>query len=954
MRAFASHRTEKGASSILQQKKGEDSFFGVQAKLSIGKPNDKYEHEADAVADQVVAKSKKQGTSFFPRTQSPLIQKLPFEEVQKQEKAEEIQEKPIAQSITPVAQLAAEEEENIQEKCSACEAEEQQDQVQSTEKLQHKEEVTQDQHKGEVTQDQHKGETVQKKCSKCEAKEKGEKKIQTSKGDVVQQKEGGHGDSSSKIESSLKSSKGGGSPMDPTTRQQMESGFGADFGNVRIHTNSTSIQMNQGLGAQAFTNGNDIYFNQGKYQPKSNDGQHLLAHELTHVIQQKGSSQSKIQRATCTNDPATAPSSGMSGCSTNTSRPNNPNSTLNFSSGGSGLSSSAKTSLSGIAAKWHADARNDTIRIDSYASCDGSPSPNWKLSCSRTKAVEAELKAPSDGTPGIPNTAIFKKFSHGETEEFSTSSADDNRVAQVTLQPTATAPPSATPVAGGSDFVINRIPNSTQQKIYFAQGSKTLTADGLLELIQLKISAPPNVSLVGFTSMEEPTTLALERATVVKNVLKNGPLAVPVTSAVGNPAATATRSDFARARSVEIIPSGSTPDTLDCDEKDGAGDLVNPPKAPCATMDPATVSKFTGALTVANQAMVEAVNAIDPAHADYNEPLVKQFFGNSDPSTLATLATNMGNLQTHVTGLPAITDCGGQCDTGGCESGGVIAYNSDVDAASRMTLCVPVFKGMALNDRARNLIHESAHGTSPLGGVANPTRGTKDVAYRHERMMFHLSPEDRLRNSDSYALFALYAKEVKSTGNPAAIPADIATPSVDNITGITGADLDAIKLAVAQLEKRASWASSHTNQLFGEAQEVQSGAQTWAATWAEDYMDKAATLFPVNDTSVAPQKPTMDDMVKLAAIVERYKLIKRRTKRPFNISAMPTGVINWPAGSGGLASDSFQVGADFFRASPEEQISLLLQHLAGATQDVETAFIPAYVEFARWIHERAS
>lgn len=939
MRVLAKNNTQNGSPNALQHKNRSDSFFGIQAKLSIGKPGDKYEREADAVADQIVSKSthgdnKFGGASFFPSSPKPLVQKLPFEDVQKKDDSEEIQEKSIAQTITPVVQLAAEEEDTIQEKCSECGAKEQQ--------------------KDEVTQEQPKEASIQKKCSKCEAKEEGEKQIQTSTTDVIQQKGGVPNENSSKLESTLKSSKGGGSPMDTNTQQQMESGFGTDFSHVRIHTNSNSIQMNQGLGAQAFTNGSDVYFNQGKYQPKSSDGQHLLAHELTHVIQQRGNSLSKVQRATCTNDPATAPSSGMSGCSTKTSRPSHPNSSLNFNSGGSGLDSTAKASLSGIAAKWHADARNDTVRIDSFASCEGSASANWKLSCNRAKTVESELKAPTDGTPGIPNTAVFQKFSHGETEEFSTSSATDNRISQVTLQPTATAPPGTTPTPGPSDFVINRVPDSTQKKIYFAQGSKALTVDGMLALFGLKFSKPGSVSLIGFTSLEEPTTLALERATTIKNFLEGTPVPVLVTSAIGNAAATSTRSDFARARSVEIIPNGATPDTLDCEAKDGAGDLVNPPKAPCATMDPATLTKFTGALTVANQAMVEAMNAINPAHADFNDPLVQQFFGNSDPSTLATLATNMGKLQTHVTGLPAITDCGGQCDTGGCESGGVIAYNSDVDAASRMTLCVPVFKGMALNDRARNLIHESAHGTSPLGGSANPSQGTKDVAYRHERMMFHLSPEDRLRNSDSYALFALYAKEVKSTGNPAAVPKGISTPNVDNITGITGPDLDAIKRAVAHLEKRASWASSHTNQLFGQAQEVQSGSQTWSVTWAERYMEKAATLFPVNDPAVAPNKPTMDDMVKLAAIVERYKMIKFRTKKPFNISSMPTGVVSWKAGSDGLASDSFQVGADFFKASPEEQISLLLQHLAAATKDVEAAFVPAYVEFAKWIHEQAS
>ena len=74
--------------------------------------------------------------------------------------------------------------------------------------------------------------------------------------------------------------------MDPETRGQMESGFGVDFGNVNIHTDSRAVQMNKDLNAQAFTHGNDIYFNEGKYDTTSTSGKHLLAHELTHTVQQ--------------------------------------------------------------------------------------------------------------------------------------------------------------------------------------------------------------------------------------------------------------------------------------------------------------------------------------------------------------------------------------------------------------------------------------------------------------------------------------------------------------------------------------------------------------------------------------------------------------------------------------------------------------------------------------------
>ena len=71
----------------------------------------------------------------------------------------------------------------------------------------------------------------------------------------------------------------------------MESGFGANFSNVNIHTDSKAVEMSEQLGAQAFTHGNDVYFNKGKYNPDSKEGKHLLAHELTHTIQQTGAKQ---------------------------------------------------------------------------------------------------------------------------------------------------------------------------------------------------------------------------------------------------------------------------------------------------------------------------------------------------------------------------------------------------------------------------------------------------------------------------------------------------------------------------------------------------------------------------------------------------------------------------------------------------------------------------------------
>lgn len=100
---------------------------------------------------------------------------------------------------------------------------------------------------------------------------------------------------SSQIERKINTSKGGGSAMDIGTQTEMSQKFGTNFGDVRIHTDQLSIQMNRQLEAKAFTVGNNIYFNQGQYSPDNQQGKHLLAHELTHVVQQQGMQQ--IQKA---------------------------------------------------------------------------------------------------------------------------------------------------------------------------------------------------------------------------------------------------------------------------------------------------------------------------------------------------------------------------------------------------------------------------------------------------------------------------------------------------------------------------------------------------------------------------------------------------------------------------------------------------------------------------------
>jgi hypothetical protein len=78
----------------------------------------------------------------------------------------------------------------------------------------------------------------------------------------------------------------GGEPLPAGARSFMEPRFRADFSNVRIHTGDQAATLNRQLNAQAFTTGNQIFFGRNKFQPESQAGKELIAHELTHTIQQ--------------------------------------------------------------------------------------------------------------------------------------------------------------------------------------------------------------------------------------------------------------------------------------------------------------------------------------------------------------------------------------------------------------------------------------------------------------------------------------------------------------------------------------------------------------------------------------------------------------------------------------------------------------------------------------------
>jgi hypothetical protein len=211
----------------------------MQPKLTVGAVGDKYEQEADQVAAQVV------NAMHSPAAAEP-AQRETVQREGMEDEEEELQMKPA----TVQREGMEDEEEELQMKPA----------------------------------------TVQREGMEEDEEEELQMKP------LVQRVGAEGGAVSDDFEQQLQSAKGSGQALDAGLQTQMGQAMGADFSGVKVHTDSQSDQLNQSIQAKAFTTGQDVFFSQGAYNPSSKDGQELIAHELTHVVQQSGAGvQKKVQ-----------------------------------------------------------------------------------------------------------------------------------------------------------------------------------------------------------------------------------------------------------------------------------------------------------------------------------------------------------------------------------------------------------------------------------------------------------------------------------------------------------------------------------------------------------------------------------------------------------------------------------------------------------------------------------
>ncbi len=90
------------------------------------------------------------------------------------------------------------------------------------------------------------------------------------------------------LEATIARARGGGTALEPSTRDRFAAELGDSLGDVRIHADADADSLARAVSARAFTTGSDLFFASGEYRPGSSAGNRLIAHELTHVVQQRG------------------------------------------------------------------------------------------------------------------------------------------------------------------------------------------------------------------------------------------------------------------------------------------------------------------------------------------------------------------------------------------------------------------------------------------------------------------------------------------------------------------------------------------------------------------------------------------------------------------------------------------------------------------------------------------
>ncbi|PWB55635.1 MAG: hypothetical protein C3F18_05510 [Nitrosomonadales bacterium] len=751
------------------------------------------------------------------------------------------------------------------------------------------------------------GAEVQRRCTGCE-EELREKKLQAKPMAVSMS------DVDDGFAAGMAGLHGRGMPLPLSARGFFEPRFGRDFSAVSIHTGEPAARLARSVGARAFTLGHDIVFGAGEFAPGSAEGQHLLAHELTHVVQQAGPGVAPQVQRQC--DPAV-----LAGRTVPVFFPQQRTIMQVFNG-------------TTVLRRW--SDRPAAIGLFQQALVDlgydlGSYGPNSdgvdKIFGPVTEQAVIDFQTSESiavPEPGVVDQATLRCLDEVRSH------------LTVPVRLAGTVPEEQYQVGG--EFTGGR-----DEDIFFARGSAVLDAGDSAKVQRLaNAHRGCTLTLRGFISEDERIgfgdQLASSRITAVDAAFaaaghNSAGICTPAPGAVlripdPQPGASGRVLIYQSRRKVEVVPPGAAPTTQVCCSPTVTTNCVqaNPP------LTPAETTQLNAAISDGLALMDTAIAKLVPGDADGDSALTT-FFGT--PARRDQVRGKLRVWRRHIDTVVRVRrQRGTDCD-GGCSN--TIAYNNGVGATSNKTFCDPFFDpaideyaGLTpAQNRALILVHESGHGSLD----------TTDYAYDANRLISFIGPSSlALENTDSFVFLIRCL---------AGLPDSCAPPARgDTAPGMSADELTRAQEGLAWLESWLIW----SEQDAGNAYDTMDTSRT-SGGWTNSYYERVfyllAEAFDIRRPRLA--LPTMREQTTVAAIWNRLAIMESAAGRDLQINRdiAPVPWQRWVPGTRGPSQTLFLTDQYLSLTTPRARVEMLLPMIIEATPAIDTSLRPAYARFIR-------
>lgn len=701
-----------------------------------------------------------------------------------------------------------------------------------------------------------------------------------------------------------------GQPLPPDVRAMFEPRFGIDLGGVRLHTGPAAAASARAVGALAYTYGPHLVFGEGQYRPESLAGQHLLAHELTHVLQQSSADPS-LQRA-C--DPAT-----LAGRAVPAFFPQE---------------AVLMDVFTGARVLGRGSTERAAIALVQQALVD----LNYDLGTAGPQGDGVDRRFGQDTVQGITDFQTAEGIAAatpGQLDESTLRCLDEIRSKRV-------VPAYQTAVAPSQYRIEGAKPRGRDEDIFFARGSITLTAEAGEKVRRLGATHKGcALTLEGYISEDELVDfgpgLATDRITTVNLAFAaakhDGPgpscknPVPPLRTPLPRPNASSGVGDYRSRRKVEVVPSGQASRTAPCPA--GAAQF--------RSLTPAEDNVLEAAIDTAVPWMTTAIGKLRPGDAEGDAALTAYFGGTGHRDAIKN---NLTVWRNHLDGVVRKNNRHGtRCNTA-CET--ATAFNHGTGATAQMTVCPSYFGEKTLHSldkddtRAFVVMHEAGHGSID----------THDTAYGQRRLIEFLSgyPAIAETNTDSHTLMVLCL-----TGHSQLCSAPSAS---DTAAGLSPGEEIAARRGLGWLDTWLIWTAQDTKYLYISLNRSREAGQPLSAVnpYYARAFDTLTGAFGIRRPQRDPP-PTFREQTMVAAVRDRLRVMIKASSEGLDVrkDTTPKPSMRWTSGGPlrGPGRKLFLTSSYFTFTKDRERVEALLPLIIAATSSIDTGLKPLYERFVK-------